>query len=114
MKEDLDMTQRELDIAAIYTSKWGVASLVLFFAYLQPFFFGETLTQMTQQALYLLSFTFVIKSLDFMNFNTHLIFYINDFSEYEWSPPGKINHHVQLGWMALSLVLGTLLVTGAG
>ena len=92
MYDALNMSQRELDISAVFTGKWGVASLVLFFAYLQPFFFADNLTQLAEQALYLMSFTFIVKSVDFMNGRNKWIYPMNKFDEDGWTPPGAHMH----------------------
>ena len=48
IKDAMNMSDREMDIARTFFYLWGLASLILGFAYLQPFLYGKNLTDMVK------------------------------------------------------------------
>ena len=48
IKDAMNMSDREADIASIFFYLWGLVSIILAGAYLQPFLYGQNLTGMVK------------------------------------------------------------------
>lgn len=103
----LSLEGSSLDAVAQMTSIWGMTSIILAFMYAQPLIFGDP---MGYQAIYVLSITYLLRTLQGLNF-THQIFApIQTFQEFGFEPPGKKAYTIQKVITTIALSSGVALL----